>query len=123
MAMADGIGMSNAAGAKMAIQLSGLAADMASFFNSDYETTANALEGIFTGQSRALRQFGVVLSDANLEAYRLERGIETAYSQMNQAQKVALRYNYVLAMTANAQNDYARTAMSWANQMRLLTNN
>ena len=123
MAMADGIGMSNAAGAKMAIQLSGLAADMASFFNSDYETTANALEAIFTGQSRALRQFGVVLSDANLEAYRLERGIETAYSQMNQAQKVALRYNYVLAMTANAQNDYARTAMSWANQMRLLTNN
>jgi len=121
--MADGIGMSNAAGAKMAIQLSGLAADMASFFNSDYETTANALEGIFTGQSRALRQFGVVLSDANLEAYRLERGIETAYSQMNQAQKVALRYNYVLAMTANAQNDYARTAMSWANQMRLLKNN
>ena len=123
MAMADGIGMSNAAGAKMAIQLSGLAADMASFFNSDYETTSNALEAIFTGQSRALRQFGVVLSDANLEAYRLERGIETAYSQMNQAQKVALRYNYVLAMTANAQNDYARTAMSWANQMRLLTNN
>ena len=123
MAMADGVGMSNAAGAKMAIQLSGLAADMASFFNSDIETTSNALEAIFTGQTRALRQFGVVLSDANLEAYRLERGIETAYSQMNQAQKVALRYNYVLAMTANAQNDYARTAMSWANQMRLLTNN
>ena len=123
MAMADGIGLSNKAGAKMAIQLSGLSADMASFFNTTTDVTSNALQGIFTGQSRALKQFGVVMSEANLEAFRMSRGIQTAYSQMSYAQQVALRYNYVLAQTTNAQNDYARTAGSWANQMRLLTNN
>ena len=122
-AMANGVGLTEAAGRKMSIQLSGLAADMASFFNTDYKTTANALEGIFTGQTRALKQFGIVMNDANLEAFRLSRGIQTAYSDMNTAQKVALRYNYVLATTANAQNDFARTSMSWANQMRLLANN
>lgn len=123
MAMANGIGLSQAAGAKMSIQMSGLAADMASFFNTDYETTMNALEGIFTGQSRALKQFGVVMNEANLEAFRLSRGIQTAYSDMNEAQRAALRYNYVLAQTANSQNDFARTSMSWANQMRQLAMN
>ena len=123
MAMADGVGLANDAGAKMAVQLTGLAADMASFYNTSTETTSNALQAIFTGQSRALKQFGVVMSEANLEAYRMARGIETAYSAMNEAQRVALRYNYVLSVTRNAQNDYARTAMSWANQMRLLHNN
>lgn len=110
--MADGIGLSQKAGAKMAIQLTGLSADMASFFNTTTESTSNALQGIFTGQTRALKQFGVVMSEANLEAFRLERGITTAYSKMNEAQRVALRYNYVLASTANAQNDFARTSMS-----------
>jgi hypothetical protein len=123
MAMANGLGIGTEAGAKMSIQLAGLSADMASFFNTTTEVTSNALQGIFTGQSRALKQFGIVMNEANLEAYRLSRGIQTAYSQMSEAQKAALRYNYVLHATAQAQNDYARTASSWANQMRLLTNN
>ena len=121
--MANGLGISNGAGQKMAIQLSGLAADMASFYNTDYETTANALQGIFTNQTRALKQYGVVMNETTLEAFRLSRGIETAYSQMSEAQKVALRYNYVLNATANAQNDFARTSFSWANQMRQLSMN
>lgn len=123
MAMADGIGLSNEAGAKMSIQLAGLSADMASFFNSNIETTSNALEGVFTNQTRALKQFGIVMSDANLEAFRMAQGITTAYNQMSEAQRVALRYNYVLAATTNAQNDFARTSMNWANQMRQLAMN
>lgn len=112
MAMANGIGLSDAAGRKMSIQLAGLSADMASFFNTTTESTSNALEGIFTGQTRALKQYGVVMNEANLEAFRMSRGIQTAYSDMSTAQQVALRYNYVLAATANAQNDFARTSMS-----------
>lgn len=123
MAMANGIGLSDAAGRKMSIQLAGLSADMASFFNTTTESTSNALEGIFTGQTRALKQYGVVMNEANLEAFRMSRGIQTAYSDMSTAQQVALRYNYVLAATANAQNDFARTSMSWANQMRQLQMN
>ena len=34
---------------------------------------------------------------------------------MTEAEKVALRYNYVLQATANAQGDFARTSGSWAN--------
>jgi len=39
---------------------------------------------------------------------------------MSQAEKVALRYQYVLKATANAQGDFARTSGSWANQVRIL---
>ena len=122
-AMANGVGLNEAAGRKMAIQLAGLSADMASFYNTTTDVTSTALEGIFTGQGRALKQFGVVMNDTTLEAFRLSRGIQTAYSDMSYAEKVALRYNYVLATTANAQNDFARTSMSWANQMRQLAMN
>lgn len=111
-AMADGIGLNDAAGRKMAIQLTGLAADMASFFNTTTAATQTALEGVFTGQTRALKQYGIVMNEATLEAYRLERGLDTAYNKMSEAQRVALRYNYVLHATANAQNDFARTSTS-----------
>lgn len=123
MAMSNGLGIATDAGAKMSIQLTGLSADMASFFNTTADKTANALTGIFTGQSRALKQYGIVLSEANLEAFRLARGIKTSYSAMSEAQKVVLRYNYVLQQTANAQGDFTRTTLSWANQMKQLNQN
>ena len=37
---------------------------------------------------------------------------------MSQAEQVQLRYAYVMAMTTNAQGDYARTADGTANSMR-----
>ena len=39
---------------------------------------------------------------------------------MSQAEKVALRYNYVMQTTAQVQGDFARTSGSWANQIRVL---
>ena len=123
MAMANGLGMATEAGSKMSIQLTGLSADMASFFNTTADKTANALQGIFTGQTRALKQYGVVLSEANLEQFRMERGIKKAYSAMSEQEKVVLRYNYVLNQTKNAQGDFTRTSLSWANQMKQLTQN
>lgn len=42
---------------------------------------------------------------------------------MTQAQKTMLRYNYIMSVTSAQQGDFARTAGSWANQVRLLTLN
>lgn len=59
------------------------------------------------------------MTQANLEAYALAEGYTTAYTAMDQAQQVAVRYQYVLANTQNAQGDFARTSDSTANQLRI----
>lgn len=123
MAMSNGMGIAADAGKKMAVQLTGLSADMASFYNVSQDVAETALQSVFTGETETLKKFGVVMTEANLEAYRLAQGIQTSYREMSQAQKVALRYNYVLNSTKDAQNDFARTSGSWANQVRLLKNN
>lgn len=63
------------------------------------------------------------MTEVNLEAFRLSQGIETSYKNMTQAQKVQLRYNYVMGQTKLAQGDFLKTQGSWANQTRILSEN
>ena len=63
------------------------------------------------------------MTEVNLEAFRLSQGIETSYKNMTQAQKVQLRYNYVMEQTKLAQGDFLKTQGSWANQTRILSEN
>lgn len=120
MAMGNSMGIANANSKIMSVQLTGLAADLASFFNVSVETAQNALEGVYTGQTRALRQFGLVVDEATIEEYALSQGITKSVRAMTAAEQATLRYNYVLQQTTNAQNDFARTSGTWANQIRLL---
>ena len=108
------------AGKNMSLQLTALAGDMASFYNVGQDIAQTALNSIFTGETESLKKFGIVLTETNLEAFALSQGIKKSYQAMSQAEKVALRYNYVLNATKNAQGDFARTSGSWANQIRLL---
>ncbi len=120
MAMGSSMGIANGSAKTMSVQLTGLAADLASFYNVSVDTAMNALEGIYTGQTRALRKFGLVVDEATLQEYALSQGISKTVRTMTAAEQATLRYNYVLQQTVNAQNDFARTSGTWANQLRLL---
>ena len=120
MAMANGMGLAMKDGKNMSLQLTALAGDMASFYNVRQDVAQTALNSIFTGETESLKKFGIVMTEANLSAFALSRGITKSYSAMSQAEKVALRYHYVLKATANAQGDFVRTSGSWANQVRVL---
>ena len=122
MAIGSSMGIANSSAKTMSIQLTGLASDMASFYNASVDAVSSALEGIYTGQTRALRQYGIVIDDATIAEYALSKGITKSVSSMSAAEKATLRYNVVLQQTANAQNDFARTSGSWANQLRVLKN-
>lgn len=121
MAMASGMGLMNETASDMALQLTALSADMASFYNKTQDVTSTALKSVFTGETETLKQFGIVMTEANLEAFRLSQGIEKSYKAMSQAEKVALRYNYVMQQTRLSQGDFAKTQDSWANQTRILS--
>ena len=120
MAMSNGMGIAAEAGKNMSLNLTALAGDLASFRNVEQDVAFTALKSVFTGETETLKQFGIVMTEANLEAYALSQGITKSYSAMSQAEKVALRYSFVLNATKNAQGDFARTSNNWANQVRIL---
>lgn len=106
---------------EMSTTLAGLAGDMASFYNLDAQEAFDKLRSGISGETEPLKQLGINLSVANLEAFALANGIEKSYDKMTEQEKALLRYNYLLSATADAQGDFTRTQDSWANQTRILT--
>jgi len=117
MATSMGLGVGEAA--KLSTSLVGLAGDMASFKNIRIDVAQTALNGIFTGETESLKRLGIVMTEANVKAYAFAQGITKQYDTMSQAEKVMLRYQYVMSVTKNAQGDFARTNENAANQMRM----
>lgn len=117
MATSMGLGVGQAA--KLSTSLVGLAGDMASFKNISIDVAQTALNGIFTGETESLKRLGIVMTEANVKAYAFSQGITKQYETMSQAEKVMLRYQYVMSVTKNAQGDFARTNENAANQMRM----
>ena len=106
--------------ADMSLNLTKLAADMASFYDVDQEDVAKSLESVFTGTTAPLRQYGLDITQATLKEWAMKQGIDADISSMSQAEKVMLRYQYVMANTTAAQGDFAKTADTWANSVRTL---
>ena len=121
MAMARGIGLVADQGSDMSVTLTGLTADMSSFYNCTQEVADTALKSIFTGETESLKQFGIVMTQTNLQQFAYSKGIRTTIDDMTQAQQTQLRYAYVMEQTKLAQGDFAKTSGSWANQTRVLS--
>lgn len=120
MAMANGLGLSADEASDMAITLTGLTADMASFYNVSQDVADTAIKSVFTGETESLKQFGIVMTQTNLQQFALSQGIKTNIQDMTQAQQVQLRYAYVMQQTTLAQGDFAKTSGNFANQVRVL---
>ena len=121
MSMSTALGLAQEQAADMALTVTGLTGDMASFYNVSQDVASTALASIWTGETESLKQFGIVMTQTNLEAYALSQGISKAWNEMTQAEQVQLRYNYVMEQTALAQGDFIKTQDSWANQQRILS--
>lgn len=106
---------------EMSESLAGLAADMASFYNLDFDTAFEKIRAGITGETMPLKQLGINMSVANLEAFALEQGITKSYTAMSQREQTMLRYQYLMKATADAQGDFARTSDGMANASRRVT--
>lgn len=106
--------------ADMSLNLTRLAGDMASFYDVDQADVAKSLQSIFSGTIAPLRRYGLDLTQATLSEWAMKNGLDANIKSMTQAEKVLLRYNYVMANTQAAQGDFAKTANTWANSVRVL---
>lgn len=119
-AMLKSMGLSTEQAADMSMTITGLAGDMASFYNLNADDAFAKIRSGISGEVEPLRQLGINLSIANLEAFAMSKGITKAYNAMRPAEQAVLRYNYLISATADAQGDFSRTSNSWANQTRIL---
>ena len=119
-AMLKSMGLTQNKVISMSESITALTGDMASFYNLDTDTAFQKIRSGISGETEPLKQLGINMSVANMEAYALSQGITTSYQKMTQSEQALLRYNYLLSVTADAQGDFARTSNSWANQVRIL---
>lgn len=122
-AMLKSMGLTTDASLNMSQKITELAGDLASFYNLDIDDAFTKIRSGISGETEPLKQLGINMSVANLEAYAMSKGITTAFTKMSQADQALLRYNYLLSVTADAQGDFSRTSDSWANQVRILSLN
>ena len=117
-AMAKSFGFTTEQAVQMSTTLTGLAGDVASFYNLETSAAYTKLKSVFTGETESLKDLGVVMTQTALDQYALEKGYGRTTKQMTEQEKVALRYKFVLEQLSTANGDYARTSDSWANMTR-----
>lgn len=104
--------------ARMSQTFAVLAQDLASFYNVAEEDALQKLRSGLSGEAEPLRDFGVFLSAAAVEARALEMGLGDASGEISEQAKILARYNLILESTTNAQGDVLRTADGTANRVR-----
>lgn len=119
-AMAKSFGFTEKSAYKMSTTLTGLAGDVASFYNLDQKESYTKLKAVFTGETEVLKDLGVVMTQNALDAYALANGYGKTTQKMSEMEKVALRYAFVQDKLSAASGDFLRTADGWANQVRVL---
>ena len=100
-----------------------LGADMSSLFNVDYSSVMNNLQSGLIGQSRALYKYGIDITNATLQTYAYDLGLQKAVSEMTQAEKMQLRMIAILDQSKISWGDLSNTINSPSNLMRIFKNN
>lgn len=109
---------------KLGTNLTALTADIGSMLNMKNEEVFTKLRsGILSGETESIKQLGISMTETDIQAWLLTKGITDQYRTMSQADKIAVRYNYTLEKTKLMQGDFAATNGTWANQTKQLSSN
>lgn len=121
--VSESIGVAEESALNFSTALTMLGADWASLRNTTFEEAWGKFASALAGQSRAVRAFGIDITNATLQEYAYKYGLTTAISEMNQATKAQLRLLAILDQSKVAFGDLANTMESPSNQLRMLKQN
>lgn len=119
-AMLKSSGIGGKAVRDMSIDLTKLAADMASFYNLDNDAAFQKIMSGMSGMTMPLKELGINMNIANLKAFAMSQGMRKSWEEMSQAEQTMIRYNYLLSVTKDSQGDFARNVNTWSNQVKIL---
>lgn len=116
----NSVGLTGEASLAASDSFTKLAGDISSLFNVDYKTVSQNLQSGLIGQSRALYKYGIDITNATLQTYAYELGLEKLVKNMTQAEKMQLRMIAILDQSRVSWGDLANTINQPANAMRVL---
>lgn len=104
----------------MSSNLEKLTYDIASLYNASEEDVGQAIRaGVYAGQTKPLRRFGIDVTQVSMQPVLDELGIEKSISELSQAEKQLIRYMSVMKQSSVAHGDFANTIEAPANQIKI----
>lgn len=116
--MFKGAGFDTSFFKKISKDLATFTADFSSFFNVTDDEAFTAIKGALTGETEALKRYGLILNDTTMAEYALSQGIKEKWQNLDTATKMQLRYNKLMEMTTYIQGDASRTIDGYANSLK-----
>ena len=114
-------GLSEAEAAEQTLVLTNRAADLASVYDTNVKDALFAINAALRGETEPIRRYAADVTDATLQTFLLSQGITAVVSSMSQQEKGQLRIQALLHQTMDVQGDFANTADSFANRIRILS--
>jgi hypothetical protein len=119
---AKSAGLAGGSAAQFSEKMVGLAADMASFYNTSPADAIEAIGAALRGETEPIRKYGVLIDDASTRQEALRLGIiSTTKNALTPQQRVLAVQSLIMRQTSAAQGDFARTSGGLANQQRILS--
>ena len=94
-------------------------ADFASVMNLEVADAGEKFRSGLAGETEPLRQFGIDVSAAAVNAKALELGLAGSSAQLSEQDKILARYELIMDQTNKTAGDFANTSGELANQMRI----
>ena len=121
-AVAQGIGFTQEASADLSIELTKIAADVASFSNisAGAEPVLNAFRSALVGEREALKSYGIAITEAEVQSKAFEITSKRNTDELTRQDKALATLALIQDKAAVQIGDLDRTAGSFANQSRAL---
>ena len=115
------LGMDKSQAASYSVTLTKLAADLASFNNTDIKDALNALKSGMVGNTMPLKRYGIAFDKFLLKKKAMEMGlIDSTKVQLSSfpLKKMQATFALIMEQSKNAQGDFMRTGHFYANMTR-----
>ena len=112
------LGFSREAATQLSTSLTKLALDVASFNNKADADVIRDFQSALVGNHETVRKYGIVMTEASLQAEALSSGIIGVERELTQSEKVQARLNILWAGSKDAIGDLDRTQDSFANTLK-----
>lgn len=116
----NSFGIVNEQATIMSRNLTMLAYDYSSLFNTDVDVAAEKFQSAIVGMARPLRAFGIDIQESEIAVTALNLGLDVNVRSLSQADKAVLRYITIYQKSNSVMGDMTRTISSTANQIRIL---
>ena len=122
-AVAQGIGFTQAESADLGIELTKIAADVASFSNisAGAEPVLKAFQSALTGEREALKTYGIAISEAEVQTKAFELTGKANAESLTRQEKAYATLALIQQKAAVQIGDLDRTSESFANQQRAVS--